>query len=77
MAVLFSVRKEVYMAEREQKIVYCPGCERKAFNIYAGCGLVLKKKCEKCNKLVVYNPRYGVQLKPLDERNTSSGRRFC
>ena len=64
------------MAEREEKTIYCPKCNRKAFTIYVGAGMVMKHKCSKCNQLVVYNPRYGVKLKPLEERNTSSGVRF-
>lgn len=64
------------MAEREEKTIYCPKCNRKAFTIYVGAGMVMKHKCGKCNQLVVYNPRYGVRLKPLEERNTSSGMIF-
>ena len=64
------------MAEREEKTIYCPKCNRKAFTIYVGAGMVMKHKCGKCNQLVVYNPRYGVKLKPLEERQTSSGVRF-
>ena len=64
------------MANRNRKTIYCPACGRKSFEIYEGCGMVVSKKCEKCNKIVSYNPRYGVKLKPLEERQTSSGMRF-
>lgn len=67
---------EVFMAERETETIYCPKCNRKAFEIYVGSEMVMKNKCKKCNKMVVYNPRYGVQLKPLEQRQTSSGKRF-
>lgn len=64
------------MAEREKKTIYCPACNRKAFDIYVGSGMVVSNKCSKCKKLVVFNPRHGVKLKPIPERQTSSGVRF-
>lgn len=64
------------MAEREEKTIYCPKCNRKAFTIYEGSGMVMQNRCKKCKMMVVYNPRYGVQLKPLDQLRTSSAVRF-
>lgn len=64
------------MAEREEKTIYCPKCSRKAFTIYEGSGMVMQNKCKKCEMMVVYNPRYGVRLKPLNKLRTSSAVRF-
>lgn len=64
------------MEERKKITIYCPGCKRKAFDMYAGSGLVIKHKCSKCNKMVVYNPKYGVELKPIQQRECSSGMTF-
>ena len=62
--------------ERPKRTIYCPLCNRKAFEIYEGCGMVIQKKCEKCKKLVDYNPRYGIRLLPIPKRTNSSGKQF-
>lgn len=64
------------MGEREKITIYCPRCSRRAFRIYEGCGMVISGKCGKCEKLVVYNPRYGVFLQDIPSRQDSSGSRF-
>lgn len=64
------------MAERKKKTIYCPSCNRKAFEICEGSGMVISNKCSKCKKLVVYNPRYGVRLLEMPKRQCSSGKRF-
>ena len=73
---MFCGKREKAMSERKKKTIYCPDCNRKAFEIYEGSGMVVSNKCSKCKKLVVYNPRYGVILKPIPERHCSSGTRF-
>jgi hypothetical protein len=61
---------------REEKEIMCPKCGRYCFKIFVGGSMVTKRKCNKCNKMVVYNPRYGVEIKPLENRQSSSGTRI-
>ena len=76
MAVLFSRRKEVTMAE--QKTIYCPRCGRK-IGIWDGRSTMnLALRCKKCKKQVIYHVDSGVlEIKKLPQRNTSSGMSFC
>ena len=72
----FFVKKRGYMGTRKTKIIYCPSCNRRAFEVYADGEMVVKRKCDKCNKLVLYKPGSGVKLTSLPERHCSSGLTF-
>ena len=76
MAVSFSCRKEVTMAE--QKTIYCPTCGRK-IGVWDGRSTMnLALRCKKCKKQVIHHVDSGVlEIKKLPQRNTSSGMSFC
>lgn len=76
MAVPFSCRKEVTMAE--QKTICCPRCGRK-IGVWDGRSTMnLALRCKKCKKQVIYHVDNGVlEIKKLPQRNTSSGMSFC
>lgn len=58
-------------------IVYCPGCGRMLFDRQNYTESFMQKKCNKCKKLITYNPEDGrVIMKDIPPRNTSSGCRF-
>lgn len=63
--------------EYEKLNIYCPRCRRKCHTHDGRGTLYVQKKCNNCNKLVVYNPKTKeTMLKPLPERVCSSGMRF-
>jgi transposase-like protein len=60
-----------------KKVIYCPLCKRKMFEVREGFGLAVKKKCKNCKRLIVYTPNEKYPLvKPVPPRNTSSGAIF-
>lgn len=63
--------------EYKSKTIYCPECGRKIF-VYDGRGTMsLSRKCEKCNKIVNYDPETDlVKTARVPIRQTSSGKRF-
>lgn len=63
--------------EYKPKTIYCPSCGRKAL-VYDGRATNnLSVKCKKCNKLVIFKPAtMETELKPVPQRNCSSGMRF-
>lgn len=58
-------------------IVYCPGCGRRVFKTDTKFKMPLQAKCEKCNKLVLYDPESErIKLSDIPGRKTSSGKNF-
>lgn len=75
MAVFFSCRKEVTMAE--PKTIYCPKCGRKVATWDGRSTNNISVKCKKCNKLVVYDvENEKTEIKEIPKRTASSGMRF-
>ena len=59
------------------KIIYCPKCNRKVTKWDGKSSINPVAKCQKCNKLVVYDIKTEeVKRKIVPERTTSSGMRF-
>lgn len=62
---------------REPKTIYCPRCGRKIMSYDGKTHMNLSKKCNKCNKLVVYNTEKDeITLKKVPGRDQASGMRF-
>lgn len=62
------------MDEYEKKIILCPKCHRKIFELNRQYHIIMERKCEKCRQLVVYNPETEeVKLQSIPKRNTASG----
>lgn len=61
----------------EPKTIYCPKCGHAVCHYDGKQTTNPTCKCEKCNKLVVYDIKTGeTKLKPVPPRNTSSGMVF-
>lgn len=59
------------------KIVYCPKCKRKVATWDGKTTINIIAKCQKCNKLVVYDiENRETKVKDIPARNTSSGKTF-
>lgn len=62
----------------ESKTIYCPRCGRKVTTYDGKSTMNPFAKCKKCKKLVIYDIEHDkTLLKPLPERQTSSGVTFC
>ena len=63
--------------EYRQKIIYCPGCNRKVGTWDGRSTMNVIANCRKCNKRVVYRIETGkMEIKPIPPRNCSSGMIF-
>ena len=61
----------------EPKTIYCPRCNRRVAQWDGRSSINVIAKCQKCNKLVVYDIKTEeVKRKIVPERTTSSGMRF-
>lgn len=59
------------------KIIYCPGCNRKLGSCDSRTTIPKVIDCKECKKRVVYNPvSKNIEVKPIPERITSSGKTF-
>lgn len=63
--------------EFKKIVVTCPVCGRGIAH-YDGRGTIpIQRKCEKCNKLIIFNPKDGTkEIKEMPHRQYSSGKRF-
>ena len=65
------------MREYEPKTIICPQCSRKVGRYDGRSKMEYSTKCNKCGKLVTYNPETNeVELKPMPQRHCGSGLRF-
>ena len=61
----------------KQKTIYCPKCGRKVATWDGWSTINILVKCNKCNKLVVYDVESEeVKIKAIPQRTTSSGMIF-
>lgn len=61
----------------EPKTIYCPKCGRVVCHYDGRQTINPRGKCKKCGKLAVYHiDTDEVELKPVPQRNCSSGRAF-
>jgi endogenous inhibitor of DNA gyrase (YacG/DUF329 family) len=59
------------------KIIYCPRCKRKVATWDGKSSAYPIGKCEKCDKVVVYDlEKDEIRTKKIPARTTSSGMRF-
>lgn len=57
--------------------IYCPKCGRKAMQHDGKSEITKSVKCQKCKKLVVFNPITNeVKNTPVPERTCASGKRY-
>lgn len=62
----------------EPKTIFCPSCNRKVGAWDGRSSINLITRCKKCNKRVIYRVDTGeIEIKPLPQRNCSSGLTFC
>lgn len=61
----------------EQKVVYCPKCNRKVMSVSIMGTLPYSVKCKECNKIVSYNPVTNeIKMKDIPVRSLASGKRI-
>lgn len=61
----------------EPKTIYCPKCGRKVATWDGRSTINIVKKCNKCNKLVIFNiEKQKTEIKEIPPRTSSSGMRF-
>lgn len=61
----------------EPKTIYCPKCGRKVATWDGRQTINIVKKCNKCNKLVIFNiEKQKTEIKEIPPRTSSSGMRF-
>lgn len=66
------------MKEYKPKTIFCPSCNRKVGAWDGRSSINLITRCKNCNKRVIYHVSTGeVEIKPLPQRNCSSGLTFC
>lgn len=62
----------------EPKTIYCPSCGRKVSTWDGRSSINVISNCKKCRKRVVFHIDTGkTEIKPIPQRNQSSGMRFC
>ena len=77
MLMLAFLLQEKRLLMAEPKIIYCPKCDRKVATWDGRSKNNISVKCNKCNKLVVYDVESEeVKIKAIPQRTTSSGMRF-
>ena len=77
MLLLAFLLQEKRLLMSEPKTIYCPKCGRKVATWDGRSKNNISVKCNKCNKLVVYDVESKeVKIKAIPQRTTSSGMRF-
>ena len=77
MLLLAFLLQEKRLLMAEPKTIYCPKCGRKVATWDGRSTINISVKCNKCNKLVVYDiENEKVKIKEIPQRTTSSGMRF-
>lgn len=57
--------------------INCPKCKRKVMTWDEKCSIPLKTKCDKCKKLIAFDPATKkITAEEVPERYTSSGMKF-
>lgn len=63
--------------KNKSKTIYCPSCNRKVATYDGKSTTDITVACEKCRKLVVYDPVWNVtKTTEIPSRKTASGCRF-
>lgn len=66
------------MKEYEPRAIICPQCLRRVGTYDGRSTINHNTRCKKCRKRILYHVDTGeTEIKPLPQRNCSSGMRFC
>ena len=77
MLLLAFLLQEKRLLMAEPKTIYCPKCGRKVATWDGRRTINIVKKCNKCNKLVIFNiEKQETEIKEIPPRTSSSGIRF-
>lgn len=77
MLLLAFLLQEMRLLMSEPKTIYCPKCGRKVVTWDGRSMNNISVKCNKCNKLVVYDvENEKSEIKAIPQRSTSGGMRF-
>lgn len=65
------------MNSKDYQAIFCPSCKKVVTIAKNNLDTYLEIKCNECYKLVVYNTKQDItKVKPIPQRQTSSGKRF-